>query len=93
MRAIQCRADFKGDHYVLNGRKLWITNGINADIAQVVARVVQVVQVGMMGSGDRTIGSLNPARFHHHTHMTSNQNHHTHMIQPSYPYDPTIIPI
>ncbi len=39
VRAIQCRADFRGDHYVLNGRKLWITNGINADIVQVVARV------------------------------------------------------
>lgn len=36
--AIQTRADFKGDHYVLNGAKLWITNGVNADICQIVAR-------------------------------------------------------
>ncbi len=35
---IQTRADLEGDHYVLNGRKLWITNGIFADFGIVVAR-------------------------------------------------------
>lgn len=35
---IQTRADRKGDHYVLNGRKLWITNGAWADFGIVVAR-------------------------------------------------------
>jgi alkylation response protein AidB-like acyl-CoA dehydrogenase len=30
--ALQTRADDKGDHFVLNGRKLWITNGIEAEI-------------------------------------------------------------
>lgn len=35
---IQMRADLRGDHYVLNGRKLWITNGAWADFAIVVAR-------------------------------------------------------
>ena len=30
--AMQTRAVEKDDHYVLNGRKLWITNGIEADI-------------------------------------------------------------
>jgi alkylation response protein AidB-like acyl-CoA dehydrogenase len=30
--AMQTRADDKGDHFVLNGRKLWITNGIEAEI-------------------------------------------------------------
>ncbi len=35
---IQMRAELKGDEWVLNGRKLWITNGFNADIAMVVAR-------------------------------------------------------
>jgi alkylation response protein AidB-like acyl-CoA dehydrogenase len=30
--ALQTRAVDKGDHYVLNGQKLWITNGIEADI-------------------------------------------------------------
>ncbi|MEC9435548.1 MAG: acyl-CoA dehydrogenase family protein [Pseudomonadota bacterium] len=39
VRGIETRAVWKGDHYVLSGRKLWITNGVNADIAQVVARV------------------------------------------------------
>ncbi|MBY4898476.1 acyl-CoA dehydrogenase family protein [Cupriavidus sp. AU9028] len=35
---IQTRADRDGDSYVLNGRKLWITNGAFADFAIVVAR-------------------------------------------------------
>ncbi|MAS42598.1 MAG: acyl-CoA dehydrogenase [Rhodobacteraceae bacterium] len=39
VRGIETRAVWKGDHYVLSGRKLWITNGVNADIAQIVARV------------------------------------------------------
>jgi len=30
--AMQTRAVDKGDHYVINGRKLWITNGIEAEI-------------------------------------------------------------
>ncbi len=38
VRGIECKAVKKGDHYVITGRKLWITNGINADICQVVAR-------------------------------------------------------
>jgi alkylation response protein AidB-like acyl-CoA dehydrogenase len=36
--AIECRAELKGDHYVLNGRKLWITNGAFADFGIVVAK-------------------------------------------------------
>jgi alkylation response protein AidB-like acyl-CoA dehydrogenase len=28
--ALQTRAELKGDHYILNGRKLWITNGKEA---------------------------------------------------------------
>ena len=35
---VQTRADLQGDHYVLNGRKLWITNGAFADFGIVVAR-------------------------------------------------------
>ena len=35
---VQARADLKGDHYVLSGRKLWITNGAFADFGIVVAR-------------------------------------------------------
>jgi alkylation response protein AidB-like acyl-CoA dehydrogenase len=30
--AMQTRAVDKGDHYLLNGQKLWITNGIEADV-------------------------------------------------------------
>ncbi len=30
--AMQTRAVEKGDHYILNGQKLWITNGIEAEI-------------------------------------------------------------
>ncbi len=32
------RADFKGDHYVLNGNKMWITNGPDADTLVVYAK-------------------------------------------------------
>ncbi|MCR0985669.1 acyl-CoA dehydrogenase family protein [Roseomonas populi] len=35
---VQARADRKGDTYVLNGRKMWITNGANADFAIIIAR-------------------------------------------------------
>ncbi|MBN1382489.1 MAG: acyl-CoA dehydrogenase family protein [Deltaproteobacteria bacterium] len=29
--AMKCRADDKGDHYLINGNKMWITNGTVAD--------------------------------------------------------------
>ncbi|OYW79706.1 MAG: acyl-CoA dehydrogenase, partial [Asticcacaulis sp. 32-58-5] len=32
------RADKRGDHYVLNGTKMWITNGPDADVLVVYAR-------------------------------------------------------
>lgn len=35
---IECRADLRGNEWVINGRKLWITNGCDADIALIVAR-------------------------------------------------------
>lgn len=35
---IQTRAELKGDDWVLNGRKVWITNGLHAEVAMVVAR-------------------------------------------------------
>lgn len=35
---IQMRAELQGDEWVLNGRKLWITNGAHAEVAMVVAR-------------------------------------------------------
>src|SRR6201998_3753500 len=30
--ALQCRAEDKGDHYLLNGQKMWITNGKEANL-------------------------------------------------------------
>ncbi|MFZ0888105.1 MAG: acyl-CoA dehydrogenase family protein [Candidatus Binataceae bacterium] len=36
--AIQCRAEKKGDHYVINGTKCWISNGHIADVVVVVAQ-------------------------------------------------------
>lgn len=35
---IQTRAELVGDEWVINGRKLWITNGCDADFVMVVAR-------------------------------------------------------
>jgi alkylation response protein AidB-like acyl-CoA dehydrogenase len=35
---VQARAELKGDHYILNGRKLWITNGLWGDFGIVMAR-------------------------------------------------------
>jgi butyryl-CoA dehydrogenase/short/branched chain acyl-CoA dehydrogenase len=37
--ALACRAADKGDHFVLNGRKLWITNAIEAGLFIVFANV------------------------------------------------------
>lgn len=36
---IETTAELKGDHYVLNGEKVWITNGAMADIVIVLATV------------------------------------------------------
>jgi isovaleryl-CoA dehydrogenase len=35
---MRTRADFKGDHWVLNGNKMWITNGPDADVLVVYAK-------------------------------------------------------
>src|SRR5436853_21015 len=37
--ALACRASDKGDHFVLNGRKLWITNAVEAGVFIVFANV------------------------------------------------------
>ena len=36
--SMQLRAEKRGDHYVLNGRKMWITNGPDADVLVVYAK-------------------------------------------------------
>ncbi len=36
--SMKLRADKKGDHYVLNGNKMWITNGPGADVLVVYAK-------------------------------------------------------
>jgi len=36
--SISCRADRKGDHWVANGSKMWITNGPEADVVLVYLR-------------------------------------------------------
>jgi len=37
--ALQCRAELKGDEYVLNGQKMWITNGKEAGVFILLATV------------------------------------------------------
>ena len=36
--SMQLRAEKKGDHYILNGTKMWITNGPDADVLVVYAK-------------------------------------------------------
>lgn len=36
--SMRCKAEKKGDYYVLNGTKFWITNGPDADVLIVYAR-------------------------------------------------------
>lgn len=68
VRGIEARADHKGDHYVINGTKLWITNGVNADICLLVARTYSpdcdgklsafVVEKGMKGFSARRVSKM-----------------------------------
>jgi len=36
--SVRFRADDRGDHYLLNGQKMWITNGVAADYVLLIAR-------------------------------------------------------
>jgi isovaleryl-CoA dehydrogenase len=36
--SMSCRAEFRGDHYLANGSKMWITNGPEADVLVVYMR-------------------------------------------------------
>ncbi|MCR5876495.1 acyl-CoA dehydrogenase family protein [Phenylobacterium sp. J426] len=45
-RSIRCRAELRGDHYVLNGTKLWITAAGSAKYGVVYARTGELGQRG-----------------------------------------------
>ena len=47
---IRTRAELDGDHYVLNGTKMFITNGVHADVYFVAAKT-QRPAAGVKGSG------------------------------------------
>lgn len=47
---IETRADKRGDHYVLNGRKLWITNGEFHDFAVIVAKTYSETCEGQLST-------------------------------------------
>ncbi len=36
--AMKCRAEFKGDEWIINGTKLWVTNGAEADVVLLFVR-------------------------------------------------------
>ena len=42
-RAISCRADPDGDEYVINGTKMWVTNGERASVVALAARAPEGV--------------------------------------------------
>jgi alkylation response protein AidB-like acyl-CoA dehydrogenase len=44
VQAITMTATRDGDHYILNGAKLWVTNGINGSIFAVLARTDTTIQ-------------------------------------------------
>jgi len=49
--SMNLKAELKGDHYVLNGSKMWITNGPTADVLIVYAKTD-------MGAGHKGITTL-----------------------------------
>ncbi len=46
------KAEDKGDHYLLNGAKMWITNGTIADVAVVWAKLDGVIRGFIVEKGD-----------------------------------------
>jgi butyryl-CoA dehydrogenase len=42
-RAIRCRADPDGDEYVINGTKMWVTNGLRSRVVALAARTPEGV--------------------------------------------------
>jgi isovaleryl-CoA dehydrogenase len=62
--SMQLKAEDKGDHYLLNGSKMWITNGPDADIIVVYARTDK--QAGSKGIStfivEKSFGGVRPAQ-------------------------------
>jgi acyl-CoA dehydrogenase len=56
--AIRTRAVRDGDHYVLNGSKMFITNGVMADLYFVAARIQEGAATGPLTTGPLTTGPL-----------------------------------
>ena len=46
------KAEDMGDHYLLNGAKMWITNGTIADVAVVWAKLDGVIKGFIVEKGD-----------------------------------------
>src|SRR5712691_131961 len=38
VQSIQCRAVLEGDHYVVNGQKMWVTNGLRAGLVVLLCK-------------------------------------------------------
>lgn len=41
--SMKLKAERKGSHYILNGSKFWITNGPDADVLVVRARLKKII--------------------------------------------------
>ncbi len=54
--ALSCKAELSpdGSHYVLNGMKMWVTNGASADIYVLFAKVVEHPEYGVKKHGGTT---------------------------------------
>jgi isovaleryl-CoA dehydrogenase len=49
--SMQCKADKKGDRYIINGTKMWITNGPKADVIVLYAKTDK-------GNGEKGISAF-----------------------------------
>jgi alkylation response protein AidB-like acyl-CoA dehydrogenase len=38
VQSIQCKAEMAGDHYVVNGQKMWVTNGLRAGLVVLLCK-------------------------------------------------------
>jgi butyryl-CoA dehydrogenase len=63
--ALVCEAEDKGDHYVLRGSKLWITQGISAKVVVVMARTDKTQKTRGITTfllDKRTMPGINPGK-------------------------------